>query len=52
MARIAASTSVTDIPVSDDWWWHRVPFDGPVAIDLSHYDAAGNYVGGSDTPAS
>jgi hypothetical protein len=52
MARIAASPNVTDTPVSDDWWWHRVPVDGPVAIDLSHYDAAGNYVGSSDMSAS
>jgi hypothetical protein len=51
MARIAASPSVTDTPVSDDWWWHRVPVDGPVAIDLSHYDDAGNYVGPSTTSA-
>jgi len=34
------------------WWWFRVPVDGPVAIDLSHYDAAGNYVGPSESDES
>jgi hypothetical protein len=51
MARIAASPNVTDTPVPADWWWHRVPVDGPIAIDLSHYDDAGNYVGPSTTSA-
>ena len=40
-----ANLEAPETPVPDDWWWHRVPVDGPVAIDLSHYDAAGNYVG-------
>jgi hypothetical protein len=40
-----ANLEAPDIPVPNDWWWHRVPVDGPVAIDLSHYDDAGNYVG-------
>ena len=47
MARIA------DVELAGrGWWWFRVPVDGPIAIDLSHYDAAGNYVGSSDTSAS
>ena len=40
-----ANLEAPETPVPDDWWWHRVPVDGPVAIDLSHYDDAGNYVG-------
>ena len=40
-----ANLEAPDTPVPNDWWWHRVPVDGPVAIDLSHYDDAGNYVG-------
>jgi hypothetical protein len=44
-----ANLEVPDTPVSEDWWWHRVPVDGPIAIDLSLYNAAGEYVGGPDS---
>ena len=47
MARIA------DVALAGrGWWWFRVPVDGPIAIDLSHYDAAGNYAGPSNPPAT
>lgn len=51
ITRISDSNANPPIPVPDGWWWRRVPMDGPIAKDFTHYDDEGNWVGyGDDWP--
>jgi hypothetical protein len=38
-------TKIAEVsPEGRGWWWYRIPTDGPIAVDLAHYNADGNYI--------